>query len=97
MMQIDDTVLAKLEKLSHLHISELKKEEVKEQLSGILNYIENLNELDTDALSATFSTLDGGTPIREDTPREADEIAKDILSKAPQGQDDYFIVPAIIE
>lgn len=96
-MQIDDTVLAKLEKLSHLRIDDSKKEEVKKQLSGILNYIENLNELDTDALSATFSTLDGGTPLREDSPREANDIAKDILSKAPQGQDDYFIVPAIIE
>ena len=96
-MHIDDTVLAKLEKLSHLRIDESKKEEVKEQLSGILNYIENLNELDTDTLSATFSTLDGGTPLREDTPRAANDIAKDILSKAPQGQDDYFIVPAIIE
>jgi len=96
-MQIDDTVLAKLEKLSHLRIDDSKKEAVKEQLSGILNYIENLNELDTDTLSATFSTLDGGTPLREDTPRAANDIAKDILSKAPQGQDDYFIVPAIIE
>jgi aspartyl-tRNA(Asn)/glutamyl-tRNA(Gln) amidotransferase subunit C len=96
-MQIDDTVLAKLEKLSHLRIDDSKKEEVKEQLSGILSYIENLNELDTDALSATFSTLDGGTPLREDTPREANDIAKNILSKAPQGADDYFIVPAIIE
>jgi len=96
-MQIDDTVLAKLEKLSHLHIDDSKKEEVKTQLSGILSYIDNLNELDTDALSATFSTLDGGTPLREDVPREANDIAKDILSKAPQGQDDYFIVPAIIE
>lgn len=96
-MQIDDTVLAKLEKLSHLHIDESKKEEIKAQLSGILSYIDNLNELDTDALSATFSTLDGGTPLREDVPREANDIAKDILSRAPQGQDDYFIVPAIIE
>ena len=96
-MQIDDTVLAKLEKLSHLHIDDSKKEDVKEQLSGILSYIENLNELNTDALCATFSTLDGGTPLREDAPREANEIAKDILSKAPQGQDDYFIVPSIIE
>lgn len=96
-MQIDDTVLAKLEKLSHLHIDDSKKEEVKAQLSGILSYIDNLNELDTDTLSATFSTLDGGTPLREDVPREANDIAKDILSKAPQGQDDYFIVPAIIE
>ena len=96
-MQIDDTVLAKLEKLSHLRIDDSKKEEVKEQLTNILTYIENLNELDTDSLSATFSTLDGGTPLRDDTPRETNDIAKDILAKAPQGQDDYFIVPAIIE
>ena len=96
-MQIDDAVLAKLEKLSHLRIDESKKEEVKEQLSGILNYIENLNELNTDTLSASFSTLDGGTPLRADTPREANEIAKNILSHAPQAADDFFIVPAIIE
>jgi aspartyl-tRNA(Asn)/glutamyl-tRNA(Gln) amidotransferase subunit C len=96
-MQIDDAVLAKLEKLSHLRIDESKKEEVKEQLSGILNYIENLNELDTDTLSASFSTLDGGTPLRADTPREANDIAENILSHAPQAEDDFFIVPAIIE
>jgi len=96
-MQIDDTVLAKLEKLSHLRIDEGKKEEVKEQLTGILNYIENLNELDTDALSATFSTLDGGTPLRVDTPRELNDISKDILKHGPQVKDDFFIVPAIIE
>ncbi len=96
-MQIDDTVLAKLEKLSHLRIDVSKKEEVKEQLSGILSYIDNLNELDTDALSPSFSTLDGGTPLREDIPRKKNNIAKDILNKAPQSQDDYFIVPSIIE
>ena len=96
-MQIDDSVLEKLEKLSHLRIDTSKKEEVKAQLSGILDYIENLNELDTDVLSASFSTLDGGTPLRVDTPRATNDIAKNILSKAPKSQNDYFIVPAIIE
>ncbi len=96
-MQIDNTVLAKLETLSHLRIDDSKKEEVMGQLTEILGYIDNLNELDTDALSASFSTLEGGTPLREDTPRETNDIAKDILSHAPESQDDFFIVPAIIE
>jgi len=96
-MQIDDTVLAKLEKLSHLKIDDEKKEEIKEQLTNILSYIENLNELDTDTLSASFSTLEGGTPLREDTPREPHNISQDILKNAPQAKDDFFIVPAIIE
>ena len=96
-MQIDNAVLAKLEKLSHLKIDDSKKEEIMEQLSNILTYVDSLNELNTDTLDASFSTLDGGTPLREDTPRETDNIAKDILSHAPQGRDDFFIVPAIIE
>ncbi|UFH59725.1 Asp-tRNA(Asn)/Glu-tRNA(Gln) amidotransferase subunit GatC [Sulfurovum mangrovi] len=96
-MQIDDKVLANLEKLSHLRIDESKKEEVKKQLTEILAYVDNLNELDTETLSATFSTLEGGTPMREDLPQGDDAVAKDILSHAPQAKDDFFIVPAIIE
>ena len=96
-MQIDNTLLTKLEKLSHLHIDESKKEEVMGQLTDILGYIDNLNELNTDSLPASFSTLEGGTPLREDKPREINTIAQDILSHAPQAKDDFFIVPAIIE
>lgn len=96
-MQIDITLLEKLEKLSHLRIAEEKKEEVMGQLSDILGYIDNLNELDTDTLSAAFSTLEGGTPMREDLPRERNDIAKQILDNAPNAEEDFFIVPAIIE
>ena len=96
-MQIDDKVLANLEKLSHLRIDESKKEEVKNQLTEILAYVDNLNELDTEKLSATFSTLEGGTPMREDIPLRDDSVSKDILSHAPNAKDDFFIVPAIIE
>ncbi|SFV53304.1 Aspartyl-tRNA(Asn) amidotransferase subunit C @ Glutamyl-tRNA(Gln) amidotransferase subunit C [hydrothermal vent metagenome] len=96
-MQIDNTLLEKLEKLSHLRIADSKKEEVMGQLTEILGYIDNLNELDTENLDAAFSTLEGGTPLREDIPREPNNIAEEILSHAPQSQDDFFIVPAIIE
>ena len=96
-MQIDNTLLTKLEKLSHLRIDESKKKEVMGQLTDILGYIDNLNELETDTLSASFSTLEGGTPLREDIPREVNTVAKDILSHAAQASDDFFIVPAIIE
>jgi aspartyl-tRNA(Asn)/glutamyl-tRNA(Gln) amidotransferase subunit C len=96
-MQIDNAVLSKLEKLSHLKIADAKKAQVIEQLSGILNYVDNLNELDTDHLAPTFSTLEGGTPLREDTPMCDESVAKSIFSHAPQSQDDFFIVPAIIE
>ena len=96
-MTIDNTVLEKLEKLSMLKIEESKKEELASQLTEILAYVENLAELNTDHLDASFSTLDGGTPLREDTPKVNSEISKNIFSHAPNAENDFFIVPKIIE
>jgi len=96
-VQIDNTVLAKLEKLSHLRVDENKKEEIIGQLTEIVSYVENLAELDTSDLDASFSTLEGGTPMREDLPQSDPTIPDSILIHAPKSEDDFFIVPAIIE
>lgn len=96
-VQIDNTILEKLEKLSHLKIDDSKKEEVIHQLSDIVAYVENLSELDTSGLDASFSTLTGGTPMREDVSFKQEEVIKSILAHAPQSEDDFFVVPAIIE
>ena len=96
-MSIDQQTLSKLEKLSHLTIAEEKREEVLQQLSEILAYVENLNELDTEGLESYFSTLEGGTPLREDIPGNDPEVPRIILDHAPESRDDYFIVPAVID
>ena len=96
-MQIDHSILAKLEKLSHLRIDESKKDEVVSQLSEIVAYVENLGELDTDHLDASFAMLTGGTPLREDIPTTDANISRSILDHAPRHADDFFIVPAIID
>ncbi len=96
-MIIDNSVLEKLEKLSMLKIEEEKKEALAKQLTEILSYVENLSELDTDELNASFSTLEGGTPLREDTPKQQAHIAQHIFSHAPHAKDDFFVVPKIIE
>jgi len=96
-MIIDNTVLEKLEKLSMLKIENEKKEELAGQLTEILAYVENLAELDTNNLDAAFSTLKDGTPLREDVSSQTSEIAKHIFSHAPNAENDFFIVPKIIE
>jgi aspartyl-tRNA(Asn)/glutamyl-tRNA(Gln) amidotransferase subunit C len=96
-MKIDDTLLQKLEKLSSLHISDEKREGVINQLSEIVSFVENLNELNLENEEATFTTLQGGTPFREDTPRVDPSIVKTILKHAPQSENGFFVVPKIIE
>ena len=95
-MIIDNSVLEKLEKLSMLKIEDEKKEELASQLTKILSYVENLKELDTSELDTSFSTLAGGTPLREDKAVLTPNIAKDIFAHAPNAENDFFIVPKII-
>ncbi|MDD2384089.1 MAG: Asp-tRNA(Asn)/Glu-tRNA(Gln) amidotransferase subunit GatC [Sulfurospirillaceae bacterium] len=96
-MKIDNTLLQKLEKLSSLKISDEKREGVINQLSEIVEFVENLNELNLDHEEATFTTVSGGTPFREDIPHNKPEIIETILRNAPQSENGFFVVPKIIE
>ncbi len=96
-MKFDDTMLQKLEKLSMLKIEEGRREEMIEELEKIVGFVDILSELDTEGLDPSFSTLEGGTPMREDLPKEDPEIRETILKNAPDAKDDYFVVPSIIE
>jgi len=96
-MQINDDLLKKLEKLSSLEIAEDKREGMINQLSEIVEFIENLNELDLDKEEATFTTVSGGTPMREDVPNVNPKVIKTILENAPKSENGSFVVPKIIE
>ncbi|MCF6201470.1 MAG: Asp-tRNA(Asn)/Glu-tRNA(Gln) amidotransferase subunit GatC [Hydrogenimonas sp.] len=96
-MKFDDAMLQKLEKLSMLKIEEEKREGMIEELEKIVGFVDILGELDTEGLDPSFSTLEGGTPMRDDTPDEDPQIRQIILKNAPDSKDDYFAVPNIIE
>jgi len=96
-MQVDDALLTRLEKLSFLKVNDDKREEIIEQLSEIVGFVDNLSELNTDDVDATFAMDDRATPLREDTATSHAQINKDILKHAPKSADDFFIVPKIIE
>lgn len=92
-MQIDDTLLAKLERLGMLEISVQKKEQVKSQLNEILGFVENLNGVDVLSQS---KKEDKKTPLRKDEATQS-QIAGDVLAHSPHAKDGFFIVPKIIE
>lgn len=95
-MNIDDKLLSKLEKLSALRISDDKREDTMSNLSEIVSFVENLNELDLSAFEATVSTIDTCTPFREDLSKQSDVIDC-VLKHAPSHDESFFLVPKVIE
>lgn len=96
-MHIDETLLQRLEKLSYLQIPEEYRAEMISQLSEIVSFVDNLAELDTDGIEATFSMSDTATRLREDAGYVDRAVNNDILAHAPHAQEHFFIVPKIIE
>ena len=82
--------------LARLSLTEEEKELFGEQLSSILDYMEKLNELDTEHIEPTSHVLTLSNVMREDAPR--DSIPReDALSNAPDRTDKFYRVPKIIE
>ena len=96
-MTVDDNLIAKLAKLSSLEIDDSRKEKLKTELADIINFVENLSEIDVSNIEATFSPIEGGTPLREDVAVQDLELSSNIMKHAPNSEDGYFIVPKIIE
>ena len=96
-MTIDNTTVDRLAKLSSLSIDDSKKEAIAKELGDIVEFVENLNEIDVSHVNATFTTIEGGQPLREDIAEAKEELANDIMKNAPKSEDNYFVVPAIIE
>lgn len=96
-MQVNDELLGKLERLGAIELEGSRREEVKKQLSEIVAFVENINTLNLEELDDSFLAIEQSQPMREDIPIMQDGIAKDILSHAPKVENDFFIVPKIIE
>ena len=96
-MEITNETIDKLAKLSSLEIEDGRKESLKEELAEIVNFVENLNDVDVSHVDATFTTIAGGQPMREDVVSSKTEVAEHIIEHAPKTEDNHFVVPPIIE
>ncbi|MED4600315.1 Asp-tRNA(Asn)/Glu-tRNA(Gln) amidotransferase subunit GatC [Paenibacillus validus] len=82
--------------LARLELSEQDKERFAGQLSAILKYAEQLNQLDTDDVEPTSHAMPLVNVMREDTVRPSLPIDK-VLLNAPDEEDGQIKVPAVLE
>jgi len=82
--------------LARLELGHREEEQLQGELSEMLTYVDQLNELDTSNVEPTAQVGEAGTPMRADevTNRPAPE---EMLSNAPARKGTFFKVPKIIE
>ena len=83
-------------KLAKLDLTEVETTLFGEQLSQILTFVEQLQEVSTEGIPPTASVADQGSWLREDLPREG-LTQEQALSNAPEANNGFFVVPKIID
>ena len=94
--KISEQEVKKIAELSRLSLSsdELKKRTV--DMNNILNYMDTLNEIDTDNVEELYNVNDMGNALRDDTFEQSLE-KKDVLKNSPSSNDDYIEVPLTVK
>ena len=89
---------AEVEKVAHLARLELNENEINnhaEQLEKILDYIRQLEKIDTESVPCTTRAIEVLNVFRKDEKKNSD-CDEEILELAPSKEDKYFKVPKIM-
>ena len=87
-----------VKRVAHLARLKLTDEEVEifsKQLGDILDFVKQLEELDTTDVEPYIQKSEG-TPLREDEPKEG-LSQEEALKNAPEREGGFFVVPRIVE
>ena len=95
-MKIDKNTTLKIAKLCRVRIEEHEIEDLSLQLSSILEWVEQLNEVNTDQVKPLSNVSMADLPLREDKENIEDK-SNEVLSNAPEKLENYFVVPKVIE
>jgi len=95
-MAIDAATVRKVARLARIAEPEDKLEALAKELNGIMTWIEQLGEVDTDGVEPMTSAVAVKLPMREDVVTDGGDPAK-VLSNAPKTVDGFFVVPKVVE
>jgi len=95
-MSIDLKTIKHISKLARISVDEQKAEKLAEDLNSIFKFIEKLNKLKTDNVEPLTSVAETTLKLRPDEVKSKD-IREQIIKNSPQDNEDYFVVPKVIE
>ena len=95
-MSIDKDKIIHTSKLARISLEEKKVDSLSKDLSNIFNFIEKLNKIKTDDVKPLTSILDHSLRTRDDQVTDG-SIRGKVLGNAPNKNEEFFIVPKVIE
>ena len=95
-MAIDAATVKKVARLARIRVEDDRLAPLAAELSAIMAWIEQLDEVDTEGVAPMASTEAVTLPMREDVVTDGGDPAV-VLANAPRAERGFFVVPKVIE
>ena len=95
-VSIDLKTIKHISKLSRISVDEQKAEKLAGDLNSIFEFIEKLNELNTDKVEPLTSVAETTLKFRSDEVK-SENIREQIIKNSPEDNEDFFVVPKVVE
>jgi aspartyl-tRNA(Asn)/glutamyl-tRNA(Gln) amidotransferase subunit C len=99
-MSLDKATVARIATLARIKVADGDLDRMAGELQSILNWIEQLNELDTAGVEPMTSVVEVTLPQRDDVVNDggyADKILANARDAVREGEGGYFTVPKVVE
>ena len=94
-MSIDKDTVKHISKLARISLDDKKIDSLSKDLSSIMEFIENLNKLNTDKTAPLTSIINASLKSRKDEVKDG-KIRDQILKNSPEKNEEFFVVPKVI-
>jgi aspartyl-tRNA(Asn)/glutamyl-tRNA(Gln) amidotransferase subunit C len=95
-MAVDRATVAQIAKLARIRVPEDQLDALAGELSNILTWIEQLDELDTEGVAPMTSAVEVILPRRADAVTDGGYPDK-VVANAPEAAHGFFVVPKVVE
>lgn len=95
-MQVDEATVQRIARLARIKITAEEAKALEKELSGILNWVEQLDEVDTKTVEPMTRVVAQELKQRSDEVTDG-EIAAIVVANAPLTEDNFYVVPKVVE
>ena len=95
-MQVDEKTVRRIARLARIKITDAEAVSLQGELSGILDWVKQLDEVDTTGVEPLTSVMPMQLRRRADTVTDG-EMAAAVTQNAPSSEDGFYVVPKVVE
>ena len=95
-MEVDQATVRRIAHLARIKVTDEEAKSLESELSGILDWVKQLNEVDVTDVEPMTSAVEMTLRMREDRVTDGEKV-DEVTANAPLKEDGFFVVPKVVE